>query len=376
MIEHSANLNLWLTTEVLPFWATKGRDYIGFVEKMSLDGTPLTNVKRCRVQTRQIYCFSEAGRLGWNGPWADLVRHGLSFLLSYYPRSDGSFFFSVNRDGTPLDDAAKNYDLAFVIFSLAHASSSLGERSLEMVALGVLDFLERERSNPMGGFYEGNNEDPVLCLANPHMHLFEAALAWREIAGSSLRWQMLADSLGELATSSLIDPKTGSICEHYDSAWRPVAVREHPSVEPGHQFEWAWLLLRWRQHSEIIMHAARLYEFGAAFGIDPEHDIVINEVEPSGRMADAGARLWPQTEWIKAASAISRCADGGHEPRFETDLDRAVRALKLFLRSPHPSLWHDRFKDGKMVADVAAATSLYHIVGAISELNAHLSVKG
>ena len=44
---------------------------------------------------------------------------------------------------------------------------------------------------------------------------------------------------------SFIDAHNGALHEFFDADWNPAPGIEGRIVEPGHQFEWAWLLLRW-----------------------------------------------------------------------------------------------------------------------------------
>lgn len=45
-------------------------------------------------------------------------------------------------------------------------------------ALDILAILKRDYKHPVAGFEEENPPRTPLC-SNPHMHLFEAMLAWR-----------------------------------------------------------------------------------------------------------------------------------------------------------------------------------------------------
>jgi mannose/cellobiose epimerase-like protein (N-acyl-D-glucosamine 2-epimerase family) len=48
--------------------------------------------------------------------------------------------------------------------------------------------------------------------------------------------------------------------------WTLVGPEAGPVVEPGHQFEWAWLLLRWSQNAagDAFSSARRLVEIEEA----------------------------------------------------------------------------------------------------------------
>jgi len=116
------------------------------------------------------------------------------------------------------------------------ATAALGREDL---AVAVRSGLEAFR-HPAGGFREAGDRP---FQANAQMHLFEAALAW-EAAGGDGGWTILADELAELAMGRFIDPATGALSEFFDADWRRLSG-EAGLIEPGHQFEWAWLLDGW-----------------------------------------------------------------------------------------------------------------------------------
>src|SRR5262249_20967658 len=136
---------------------------------------------------------------------------------------------------------------------------------------------------------------------NPHMHLLEAMLALYAFTRDA-RWAERAQSLGRLFAERLYDPKTGTLAEVFDGAWRRLTP---VIVEPGHHFEWVWLLERLngpvaQDRGEA---AARLYDFAARHGVDAKTGLVWDEVNDAGEVAKPTRRLWPQTERLKALLA-------------------------------------------------------------------------
>ncbi len=83
---------------------------------------------------------------------------------------------------------------------------------------------------------------------------------------------------------------------------------------------------------------------------------------------DAGARLWPQTERLKAASIAARLTG---EARYFTMAVSAAEGLMRYLDTPIAGLWRDRIDvDGKVVDEPAPASSFYHLVAAVGEISA------
>jgi mannose/cellobiose epimerase-like protein (N-acyl-D-glucosamine 2-epimerase family) len=110
----------------------------------------------------------------------------------------------------------------------------------------------------------------------------------------------------------------------------------------------------------------RLTSFARRTGIDQTRGVAINEVLTDGTIHDAKARLWPQTERIKAA--VARFSRTGDRTEAAEALS-AVKGLEQYYDVPIPGLWRDKLSpDGTWLEEAAPGSSLYHITCAYLEL--------
>ena len=348
----------WLREAAFPLWWNVGADRVrgGFHEALNVDGEPRPGPRRARVQARQIYVYATAGEIGWDGPWREAARHGADFYFGKYRRSDGLFRTLIGLDGEVADDTPMLYDQAFTLLSSATMHRlDPGYVDLRAIALGVKRGLDTMR-NRAGGFIE-NIAYPYQ--ANAHMHLLEGALAWAEIEGGV--WDDMADELVEMAMRVFIDPKGRFLREFFDAQWRPVAGEEGRLIEPGHQFEWAWLLDRWgraRDRQDAVDMALSLYQAGRR-GVDEARNATLNELWDDFTVKDSIARFWPQTERLKAEMLFGR----------EADQLKAANSLRRYLETPRAGVWYDKMRpDGAFIEEPAPATSFYHILCSCLEL--------
>ena len=348
----SSALTAWLATAALPLWATSGRDEAGgFREALTVEGVAFDLRRRVRVQARQAYVFARAAEAGLPGPWRAVARDGLERLLREGRRDDGLFVHTLTPTGEVANAQAHLYEQAFVLLAMS-AQPALGAGPAAAIRQALESFRHRA-----GGFREAGASP---FQANALMHLFEAALAWEAVGGEVAAWANLADELAELALARLIDPAAGALHEHFDAAWRPLGGAAD-AVEPGHQFEWAWLLADWgdlRGDPRGRRAAERLYQAGLR-GVDASRGVVVDSLWDDLAIREASARLWPQTEYLKAALRLGRADDAL----------QAALALARFLDTPVRGLWRERMRpDGGFLDEPAPATSLYHLAGAILAL--------
>jgi mannose-6-phosphate isomerase len=260
------------------------------------------------------------------------------------------------------------YDQAFGLLAFnvaAAAGEARAEREHQSRELLALVLKSMKRAGP--GFNTGVPAS-VPLQSNPHMHLFEAALSGCEVCSESSLWKSLADDLAELALAKFIDSGTGALREFFDEQWNPAPELPGRIVEPGHQFEWAWLLLRWGgpRNTRARAAALKLIEIGEGHGL--RNGLATNSLLDDFSAHDAGARLWPQTERLKAACIAARLTGEG---KYFSMAVAAAEGLLRYLDCPVPGLWFDRIDaDGKLVDEPAPASSFYHLVAAIAEISA------
>ena len=364
------NARGWLFNVAFPLWSARGWDAArgGFHESLLLDGRPTGADRRAFVQARQIFCFCAAGELGWPGDWRAPVIAGRDYLIQNYRRADGAFMHKISADGKPIDERADLYDQAFVIFAMAHLCRlSPHDATPREVALGIARYLNSVRRHPLGGY---RDDPPLMLRQNPHMHLLEAALAWIAIDPAG-PWREMASDLVELVTRRMIDPATGALPEYFDDDWKLAGGRSAAVVEPGHQYEWIWLLQQWQALSGISTVEPRrgLLSIAQRHGHDRRHGVIVHDVDINGVAKTPHSRAWAQSERLRASIACLRACDPNEQPALLADAVEALAALDWFLNAPTPGLWLDtRTASGAFDGRTAPASTFYHLVSAFVEL--------
>jgi mannose/cellobiose epimerase-like protein (N-acyl-D-glucosamine 2-epimerase family) len=363
-----ARLLSWLLVSAYPLWATKGYDTErgGFHERLGEQGPVAADPRRARVQARQVYCFANAATLGWNCDPMLLVTEGLDYFLRYFRRPDGLFRTLCAADGRPLDDRAFLYDQAFALLALAESQRSIGRQAwLREEAHALMAAMNRSMRRKGGGFGSGDPERLPL-LSNPHMHLLEAALAWRTMSSDPL-WDDLADEIVALALDRFIDSQNGVLRESFAEDWSPLDGLAGRLVEPGHLYEWAWLLLRWGNLRDSVIVARRLVAIADRYGV--RDGVVINSLLDDLTAYNAHARLWPQTERLKVSARLAVADESYWAAAAE-----AAQTVIRYLEAAGNGLWRDCMTPQKrFTEEPAPASNFYHIVCCIDELGRALN---
>ena len=356
----------WLKLRALPVWSTLGFAADGgFSETLTLDGLAVEGNRRARVQTRQIFVYAQAGTLGWNGPWKSLVQAALKRLRTAYLRPDGATRALLGSDWAVIDETAMLYDQAFVMFALAAArQANIDDPELENDAARLRDKLLSE-ALPNGAMHEAGDHP---FQSNAHMHLFEASLAWEALSDDPA-WGAMADRIAGLAMDVFIDREGGFLREFFTEAWTPADGEDGRLFEPGHQFEWAWLLARYgvlRGDKRAAAAARTLYANGRK-GVGQRPPVALDAMNEDMTIRSHRARLWPQTEWLKSSLVLAEISTDWERHVYLDDAAMALRALWLYLTDN--GVWRDkRFPDGTFLDEPAPASSFYHIIAAFDQL--------
>jgi mannose-6-phosphate isomerase len=338
-----------------------------FPERMSICGEKDPCPHRLFVQARHVFAYCEIGRLGWSGPWRPMVEANIDFLVARGRRADGLYIHRFDPDGGVFDHRADLYDQAFMLLALAYAARALERGDLFAVAEALDDALDAQWRLPHGGYHEGDIAACPPFRQNPHMHLLESFIALDALSGNP-RWRRDAEHVGRLCAGSFLHRETGALIEIFDADLNPIDGEEGDVVEPGHCFEWAWLFERLAQWGfpEAIRISDGLVRFGRRHGLDPIRGVAINEIRTNGSIRNPSARLWPQTERLKAALARYRRSGEAEE---YAEAAAAYAGLVKYFDTPARGVWRDKLKpDGAWVDEPAPGSSLYHIACAMAEV--------
>ncbi len=379
------SLRGWLLQHVCPAWFDQVADPAGgFHEALDAGSQAIRSPERSILnQARLTYVASHAFLLGGSERMRQLADHGFACIrqacsikgpLAGWPRR-----FLV--DGSELDGARDAYDHAFIIFAMAWYYRATGNREALVLGGQAFDFMQSFLADiENGGYFEEYPQTGKLPRRqNPHMHLLEAMLAMHESTQEE-RWLVQARSLVKLCEEKFLDPVTGALIEYFQVDWSPAPGDAGSWREPGHQFEWVWLLGQYAAQAKderLAPAADRLFAFGSTFGIDRQEGLkgaVLDGVDRHGELVASTKLFWPQTEYIKAC--VQKSVDSG-DRRWMSAANAHLDLLRHhFFRADGANWCNQLARDGTPAVDVTPSRVLYHLFLAVAEVIRAEDVKG
>ena len=373
----ASSLRNWLLNEVCPFWFDRLLDPAGgFYEGLDAASQAVRSTERTILnQARLTYVASHAWLMGKDPRMLRAAEHGFAFVKNAcaLDGQQGGWPRKLCVDGTVVDGACDAYDHAFIIFAMAWHYRATGNSQAVTLADQAYGFMQTKLADALhGGFFE---EYPLIKKLprrqNPHMHLLEAVLAMHAATGDG-KWMSRAQQLVMLCEKHFFDSGSGSLAEYFKADWSAEEGEAGALREPGHQFEWVWLLGEYAKQSgdgRMTALAGHLFTFGEKFGVD-RHDAlggaVMDGLNPQGSVVASTKLFWPQTEYIKAC--VAKFEMSGEQKYLSAGIAHVALLRRHFFRADGANWCNQLSRNGEMMVDVTPSRVLYHLFLGIAEI--------
>ena len=350
---------------IVPLWQGPGwnADMALPYEALSPDHQPLPPQRyRAMACARQLYVF--ASLIGDKDFPDAAARAGALFRSlqqHFHDAEHGGWIYSIDPHGAPLDQRKDLYTHAFIIFASAHYWAKVREPLVESVLKAALSVVA-ERFSDGNGLYEASlNQDWSSLgsgpLQNPLMHLAEAFLATLSVRDDAPVQAALL-TLTERMQQRFIEPVHNVMLE------KPRGSVDN-WFEPGHQFEWFFLLHASPLLRETPLHASleRAFSFAEQVGVDAKTGAVCGMLDSAGGLRDGTQRIWAQAEYLRALTL---------RPENQPRLQRQLLALQQHFL--HAGGWYECLDaQGNVSRADMPSTTPYHLATCYSGLTHFLN---
>lgn len=302
-----------LFDSVLPFWMKHSHDEVhgGFLTGLDRDGSVYDTTKYAWLQGRQIWMFaslaSEPGvQPALRETLVDQASQALAFLDRHALHGERRVYFSMARDGRPLQLQRKIFSECFYTLALSGLARALQDERLWHRALSFFVHTRELAGNPaalgrapLSAAVAGQRSLAVPMIL---LNLLEELVRSRP-AGLPLGsvWPGLGDpdAVACALLEQVLDhhkPETGMVFENIGLDGALLGEDAGPSarlVNPGHAIEAGWFVLHWAirlGRADWQERAIALIRSSHDHGWDPVHGGLFS-------FLDADQRSPVQLEW-------------------------------------------------------------------------------
>lgn len=317
---------------------------------------------RAMACARQLYVFAS---LIDDPAFPDAAERAAALFRSlqshFHDAEHGGWFYSIDPHGAPLDQRKDLYTHAFIIFACAHYWAKVREPLVESVLNAALQVV-LEQFSTGNGLYEASLDQDWSSLGsgplqNPLMHLAEAFLATLSVREDpTVQSALLA--LTDAMQQHFIEPVHNVMLE------KPRGAVDN-WFEPGHQFEWLFLLASSPLLRGTALHGSldRAFGFAEQVGVDPQSGAVCGMLAPDGTLRDGTQRIWAQAEYLRALTL---------RPEGAERVQRQLLALQQ--RFLYTGGWYEcRDGQGNVSREDMPSTTPYHLATCYSGLAQYIS---
>lgn len=360
------------------------KEFGGFHERLGENFKPVDMPhKRLVTQCRQLAVYSHATLVDNGIDFGEDLQDRFGFLKNnYFVPETGGWRFSVFSDGHPAEGTYDLYGNAFAIFSLCFYYQLHPKPEVKEMAQKTLEFIDRHfRCQTHPGFLEalGCDLQPLekIRRQNPHMHLFEACLfayeVWQEPA-----YLQMADELYELFCKYFYDDASQTLEEFFEVDLSPHKVKGG-HIEPGHHFEWVWLLKKYsdiKGVTPLLQHQQEgLLHFANTHGYDHKFGGIFDVVDKEGHPIKKSKRVWPFTEGLKA-NAMMMDYDTADKDFIKGRVKEMIHVFNKKYMEPRGFWTESLTQDLSPATNYMPGTTPYHVYFGIVETLKFLENRG
>ncbi|BDU23148.1 AGE family epimerase/isomerase [Dyella sp. GSA-30] len=316
----------------------------GFFHYFKDDGTIYDRSHRHLVSsTRFVFNYAMASIEFGKPDYLDAVHHGLKYLREVHRQANGGYAWTI-RDGKPEDLTYHCYGVAFVLLAYSTALKA-GVKDVIPWMDETWNLLEKYYWDADAGLYrdecDANWNFSGYRGQNANMHMCEAMLAAYQASDDPRyldRALTLAENMTQRQAAKTADkPAThgGLVWEHYDIHWNvdwkynldnPKHLFRPWGFQPGHQTEWAKLLLilepllleRNREEKWLVPKAQHLFDTALEHAWDDANGGIVYGFDPDGKVCDGDKYFWVQAESLAAVALLhARTGDAKYDQWYE-----------------------------------------------------------
>ncbi len=303
-----------LLKDILPFWLKNAIDYEngGIYTQVDKKGAVFGNEKSVWFQGRALWTFSKAYNTIDKKP--EFLK-AAKCIFDFLPRcvdSDGRMFFTVTKEGKPLQKRRYYFSETFAAIGCAEYYKATNDPSALVQAEKYFDTAYKCFTGEIKNTPKINPENCNLKALSPVMIMLSTAQTMRSIESKNKeKYNRIAkDCLEEILNGGFLTEK--ALLESVGVDKKSVNSPSGRVVNPGHSMEAAWFIMLegvLTNNEEAIRLGKKIIDVTLPLGLDKKHGglIAFTDVlgEPPLQLEWDMKLWWPQCETIIALKLAS-----------------------------------------------------------------------
>ena len=314
-LKHEIKENL--TTNLLPYWATKMVDTVngGFYGRVDAKEQVYPDADKGGIlNARLLWTFSSAYRVLGDSSYLNLATRAKDYIMTYFiDREYGGGYGTVKANGEPGDTRKGTLTQSYFIYAFAEYYRVTGDKTVLDEAVKIFELLEKHALDPeYNGYYEvftrdwQRSHDRLLNEKSEkdektmisHLHILEAYAGLYRVWENDRMKERLSNIL-YIFNTKIVDQNTFHTIYFLDRQWN--ATTQIDSY--GHDIEGSWLMVeaaRLLRDKKLIEETEKLslkVADAAAEGLQPDGSLLTELDRSTGHKVTIRS-WWEQAETI------------------------------------------------------------------------------
>ncbi len=263
-----------LINSVIPFWENHcvDREYGGYFTSLDRDGSVYDTEKYMWMQWRIVYMFATFYASQYRQErWLDIAKQGFDFLTKYGKSEDGTYYFSLNRQGVPSMAPSNIFSDCFAAMGAAALYKATGELRYKEEADSAMQNYIRRMAHPKGRWEKAMSGKQPRLSHGHFMILANLGSVMKDCLGTD---QYDAETARAVQTV---------LNQFWNEEYQVLFENVNPDgsfdldscegrmINPGHGLESMWFIMNYAERTknpEMIRKAAHIVKALLAFGTD------------------------------------------------------------------------------------------------------------
>lgn len=301
-----------LTQNIVPFWQKHcvDKEFGGYFTMLDRDGSVYDTMKYMWMQWRIVYIFSELYRspYGKDEAYLNIAKEGFDFLYRHGRCDDGSYYFTLNRQGVPAVAPYNIYSDNFAALGSAALFAATGDERYRDEAHSAMKSYLRRVDNPKGKWNKLLAGTPKRLNLSTFMTLANLGSAMKELLKTD-EYEEETDQAVRTVMKLFHNPELKVIFENVNpDGTFDLDSCEGRFVNPGHGLETMWFVLEYAERigdRQLIQKASDYIEEQFKFGIDPQYGGIFYFMDALGKphleLQHDMKLWWPHNEALIAS---------------------------------------------------------------------------